>query len=330
MRRREAIILLGGAAALAPLVAVAQQHEPVRRIAALMSFGEDDAGGRRRLEALRGGLRQLGWIEGRNLSIEVRWLGTDAVARAPDYAREVAQLKPEVIFTAGTQVTTAVTRAISAIPVVFAYVLDPVGNGIVASLARPGGNVTGFANFDAAFAAKWLELLKEVAPGTSRVLLLSAVDRGGGPDLLNAFEAAGPALGLTPIGTPVRSVDEMEAALAAAAEVPGTGLVVPPNLFIFAHRDLVVALAARYRIPAIYPFREWAASGGLLSYGPDATDLYRRAADYIDRILRGAQPSELPVQEPTAFEMVINLKTAKAIGLAIPPSILIRADEVIE
>jgi putative tryptophan/tyrosine transport system substrate-binding protein len=331
MRRREVMILLGGAAAVVPLVAVAQQNEPVRRIAVLMPFGEEDAAGRRRLEVVREALRQLGWSEGRNLRIEVRWVGSQPASRAQDYATELLQFKPEVMFTAGTPLVAALMRATSTIPIVFAYVFDPVGNGFVASHARPGGNATGFSNFEPATAAKWLELLKELAPGTRRALLLYSPETGGGGAyFLRSLEAAGPTLGVTPVGAPVRSAAEIVGALAAAAEVPGSGLVVAPHIFVFTHREAVVAQAARHRIPAIYPFREWAVLGGLISYGSEATDLYRRAAAYIDRILRGAHPSELPVQEPTTFELVINLKTAKALGLTVPPSLLTRADEVIE
>jgi putative tryptophan/tyrosine transport system substrate-binding protein len=231
MRRREFISLLGGAAAVAPFPAAAQQGEPVRRIAVLMPFGEEDMAGRQRLEAIREGLRQLGWIEGRNLRIEVRWVGNETISLAHDYAPELAQLQPEVIFTAGASLIATLIRATNTIPIVFAYVTDPVGNGIVASLARPGGNVTGFASFDAAFAAKWLELLKEVAPGTRRALLLYGPETiGSGAYFLPAFESAGPSIGVTCIGAPARNLAEIEGVLAAAAKVPGTGLVVATGL----------------------------------------------------------------------------------------------------
>jgi putative ABC transport system substrate-binding protein len=332
MRRRAFMLLVGGAAVAAPLWGVAAQNDSVRRIAVLMPFDEGDAEGRHRLEVLREALRQLGWSDGRNLRIDVRWLADDPAASARARAVELVQLKPEVVLTAGTPAVAAMSRATSTIPIVFANVADPVGSGFVASLARPGGNVTGFANFDPAMASKWLELLKELAPATSRVLLLHNPETspGGGAYFQRAFEAAGRTFGVTPVAAPVHDLAEIERTLSVAGDAPRSGLVAMVDVFLTTHRDAIVALAARHRLPAIYPFREFAAAGGLLSYGASLLEAYRRSVGYVDRILRGAHPSELPVQQPTAFELVINLKAAKALGLAIPPVLLARADEVIE
>jgi putative ABC transport system substrate-binding protein len=331
MRRRELILLLG-----AMLVATTRdaraQDATERRVAVLIPYGEADPEGRRRLDSLRETLRELGWNEGRNLRLEVRWLGSDPAARADDLAAEVVQLRPDVIFGASTPAAVALARATSTIPIVFANVADPVGTGLVAGLARPGGNVTGFANFDPAMAGKWLELLKEIAPATSRVSFLYNPDAspGGGAIFLRSFEAASTAFGVTPAAAPVRDAASLERVLATAAEAPQSGLVGMVDVFLANHRDAIVALAARHRLPTIYPYREFAVAGGLLSYGPSLIEGYRRAPGYIDRILRGDDPSQLPVQQPTQFELVVNLKTAKALGLTIPPAILARADEVIE
>jgi putative ABC transport system substrate-binding protein len=332
MRRRAFMLLLGGAAVAAPLRGVAAQNDSVRRIAVLMPFDEGDPEGRHRLEVLREALRQLGWSDGRNLRIDVRWLAGDPAASARDRAAELVRLKPEVVLTASTPAVAAMSRATSTIPIVFANVADPVGSGFVASLARPGGNVTGFANFDPAMASKWLELLKELAPATSRVLLLynPETSPGGGVYFQRAFEAAGRSSGVTPVAAPVHDLAEIESTLSVAGDAPQSGLVAMVDVFLITHRDAIVALATRHRLPAIYPFREFAAAGGLLSYGASLLEAYRRSAGYVDRILRGAHPSELPVQQPTTFELVINLKAAKALGLAIPPVLLARADEVIE
>jgi putative ABC transport system substrate-binding protein len=332
MRRREFITLLGGAALLTPYAGLAQQREALRKVGMLLPFSPDDPEGRRRLEAVREGLRQLGWSEDRNLSLEVRWVGNDHGPGAQESAEELAAHNPEVIFAGTTVALRAVTRATTSIPIVFAAVADPVGSGFIQSLARPGGNLTGFSYLEPTMAEKWLELLKEIAPATRRVLFVYDPQASvfGGPGFLHALEAGSRTLGLTPINVSVHGIADVEKALAAAADTPGTGLIVGSDAFLFPHRKEITALAARYRLPAVYYFREWVASGGLVSYGPDVIDTYRRAPQYIDRILRGARPSDLPVQEPTTFELVVNRSTAKDLHLDIPLSILARADEVIE
>jgi putative tryptophan/tyrosine transport system substrate-binding protein len=331
MRRRKFIKLLGTAAVAWPLAARAQQREPVRKVALLMPFGPDDPEGLRRLEAVREGLLKLGWSEDRNLSLELRWLGSDPVGSARERAEELAAHKPEVIFTATTVALRAMIRATATIPIIFAAVADPVGSGFIQNLAHPGGNVTGFSYLEPRMAEKWLELLKEIAPATRRALFVYDPQTGSfGKSFLHAFEAGSRTLGLTPVDASVRSVADVEKAMAAAADTPDAGLIVMSDAFLFLHRKEIAALAVRYRLPAVYYSREWVASGGLISYGPEIIDTYRRAPQYIDRILRGAHPSDLPVQEPTTFELVVNRNTAKNLHLDIPSSILARADEVIE
>jgi putative ABC transport system substrate-binding protein len=332
MRRREFITLLGGAAVLTPCAGLAQQREAVRKVGMLMPFSPDDPEGRRRLEAVQEGLRQLGWSEDRNLSLEVRWVGNEHGPGAQDSAEELAGHKPEVIFAGTTVALRAVTRATTSIPIVFAAVADPVGSGFIQSLARPGGNLTGFSYLEPTMVEKWLELLKEIAPATRRVLFVYDPQASvfGGPSFLHALEAGSRTLGLTPINVSVDGIADVEKALAAAADTPDTGLIVGSDAFLFPHRKEITALAAHYRLPAVYYFREWVTSGGLVSYGPDVIDTYRRAPQYIDRILRGTRPSDLPVQEPTTFELVVNRNAAKDLYLDIPQSILARADEVIE
>jgi putative tryptophan/tyrosine transport system substrate-binding protein len=332
MRRRDFIQGLTVVSATWPLAARAQQREVLRKVAMVLPFGPDDPEGRRRLDAVRDGLRQLGWSEDRNLSLEVRWVGNDHGPGAQDSAEELAGHKPEVIFAGTTVALRAVTRATASIPIVFAAVADPVGSGFIQSLARPGGNVTGFSYLEPTMVEKWLELLKEIAPETRRVLFVYDPQASvfGGPSFLHALEAGSRTLGLTPINASVHGIADVEKALAAAADTSGTGLLVMSDAFLFPHRKEITALAARYRLPAVYYFREWVASGGLVSYGPDVIDTYRRAPAYIDRVLRGTRPSDLPVQEPTTFELVVNRNAAKDLHLDIPQSILARADEVIE
>jgi putative tryptophan/tyrosine transport system substrate-binding protein len=330
MRRREVIAGLAASAALSsPVASLAQQREAVRRIAILLPFDEGDPDAQRRLAALREGLVRLGWSEGRNIQMDIRWLGKDPRLNGQAYVAELVQAKPEVIISASTRVIEMLKEATSTIPIVFAAVADPVASGFVASLARPGGNITGFTSFAPPLAGKWLELLKEVAPGTRRVLLLSS-PMGFGSAFLREFESASRSFGITPIGVPITSIDQVEGALAAESGAPGSSLAVQSDVFLFSHREDIIGAASRHGLPAAYAFREWAASGGLLSYGPDVIDEFRRAPDYVDRILRGAHPGELPVQQPTKFELVINLKTAKALGITVPQSILVQADEVIE
>lgn len=298
----------------------------------LLPFGPDDPEGRRRLDALREGLLQLGWSEDRNLSLELSWLGSNSEGSAKQRAEELVGHHPEVIFASTTPALRTLTRVTATIPIVFAAVADPVGSGFIQSLAHPGGNVTGFSYLEPNMVGKWLELLKEIAPTAQRVVYIYDPQTGplGSKSFLQAFEAGSRTLGLTSINVSVHGIADVEKALAAAADIPGTGLIVGSDAFLLQHRNEIAALAARYRIPAVYWSREWVASGGLISYGPEIIDTYRRAPQYIDRILRGARPSDLPVQEPTTFELVVNRSTAKDLHLDIPQSILARADEIIE
>jgi ABC-type uncharacterized transport system substrate-binding protein len=331
MKRREFITLLGGAAAAWPLAARAQQGERMRRIGALIGGAETDPESRARVAALREGLEQRGWSEGRNLRIDYRWASADS-DRIRAFAAELVATAPEAIFAHTTPATTRLLEATRNIPIVFASVSDPVGDGIVASFARPGGNVTGFTNVEASIGGKWLEILKELSPAVARVgfLFNPATSPGGGSYFLRPFEAAAPLFNVQPISTPVEDVVDIERAVAPLAVGANGGLIVNSDVFTTRHRAAIIAAAARHRVPAIYPFAYFAADGGLAAYGTDVRDLWRRAASYIDRILRGEKPADLPVQAPTKFELVINLKTAKALSLNIPAMLLARADEVIE
>jgi ABC-type uncharacterized transport system substrate-binding protein len=331
MRRREFVTLLGGAAAAWPLAVRAQQGERMRRIGALIGGAETDPESRARVAALREGLEQRGWSEGRNLRIDYRWASADS-DRIRAFAAELVATAPEAIFAHTTPATTRLLEATRNIPIVFASVSDPVGDGIVASFARPGGNVTGFTNVEASIGGKWLEILKELSPAVARVgfLFNPATSPGGGSYFLRPFEAAAPLFNVQPISTPVEDVVDIERAVAPLAVGANGGLIVNSDVFTTRHRAAIIAAAARHRVPAIYPFAYFAADGGLAAYGTDVRDLWRRAASYIDRILRGEKPADLPVQAPTKFELVINLKTAKALSLNIPAMLLARADEVIE
>ncbi len=331
MRRRQFITLLGGAAAACPLAVRAQQGERMRRIGALIGGAETDPESRARVAALREGLEQRGWSEGRNLRIDYRWASADS-DRIRAFAAELVATAPEAIFAHTTPATTRLLEATRDIPIVFASVSDPVGDGIVASFARPGGNVTGFTNVEASIGGKWLEILKELSPAVARVgfLFNPATSPGGGSYFLRPFEAAAPLFNVQPISTPVEDVVDIERAVAPLAVGANGGLIVNSDVFTTRHRAAIIAAAARHRVPAIYPFAYFAADGGLAAYGTDVRDLWRRAASYIDRILRGEKPADLPVQAPTKFELVINLKTAKALSLNIPAMLLARADEVIE
>jgi putative tryptophan/tyrosine transport system substrate-binding protein len=330
MQRREFITLIGSTVAGWPLVSRAQQSDRARRIGALMSFAESDPEGQARLAAFGESLRGLGWIEGRNISIETRWAkgSTESIQR---FAKELVALKLDVILSATTPTTASLRQQTLIIPIVFANVSDPVGSGFVASLSRPGGNTTGFINLEAAMAGKWLELLKEIAPQTSEAaFVFNPTTAPYAEYYLNPFKTAGRSLGVEAIATPVSSSSGLESVIAGQAKDHKGGLIVMPDSFTTAHSSEIVSLADRYRVPAIYPYRFFAKLGGLVSYGNDQLDNFRRAAAYVDRILKGARPSELPVQVPVKFELVINLKTAKALGLAVPPSLLARADDVIE
>jgi len=328
MRRREFITLLGGAAAALPLVVRAQQPEQMRRIGVLMNAVADSPQGHARIVAFQQTLQQLGWSEGRNVQIDIRW-GGDDVERDRRYAAELIALAPDVVMAAGTLAVSALQRHGNAVPIVFAGVADPVGAGFVNNLAHPGGNVTGFMVFEYSMGGKWLELLKQIVPQLARVAVLRDSMNPVGTAMFGAIRATGPSLGVDVSPIDVRSADEIEHDIAAFARTANGALIVP-GAAIEAHRDLIIGLAAKHKVPAVYANSPEAAAGGLISYGPDLPDEFRRAAGYVDRILKGEKPGDLPVQSPTKFELVINLKTAKALGLTIPPSVLARADEVIE
>ena len=330
MRRRKFITFLGGAAVW-PLAAHAQQGERVRRIGVLMAFDDNDSRAKVWLARFIQGLSELGWTAGRNLQMDVRWAGDD-VERMRMFAKELVNLQPDVILAFGTPVTAALKRETRTIPIVFAIVSDPVGEGFVASLSRPGGNITGFHNSEASIGGKWLELLKEVAPGISRAAMIFNPDTapGHGKYYMPDFEATARSLKVEPISAPVRSLAELETVITALGREPGSGFVAMADFFLFINREATISLAARNNVPAVYPWSDVVMAGGLLSYGPDLEDIVRRAAPYVDRILHGANPTELPVQVPTKFELAINLKTAKALGLTVPRSMLLSADEVIE
>jgi putative tryptophan/tyrosine transport system substrate-binding protein len=328
MKRRAFMLLLGGAAAAWPLAARAQA---MRRIGVLMAFNENDTRAKGWLSGFAKGLSEAGWTNGVNLRMDVRWAGDD-VDRMRLFAKELVGLRCDVILSFGTPVTAALQRETRTIPIVFVIVSDPVGEGFVASLSHPGGNITGFHNSEASIGGKWLELLTQIAPGVRRAAMIFNPDTapGHGNYYLPDFEAAARSLGVTPVATPVHSLEDLETAISSLGNEPGGGFIAMADFFLFIHRAPMAALATRSNVPAVYPWREVPAAGGLLSYGPDLSDIVRRAAPYVDRILRGANPAELPVQVPTKFEIAVNLKAAKALGLDIPASILVRADEVIE
>jgi putative tryptophan/tyrosine transport system substrate-binding protein len=330
MTRREFITLLSAAAAAWPLAARAQQGERMRRIGVLMSLAESDAEAQARVAAFRKGLQTLGWAEGRNVRIDIRWAASDAVLMQRS-AKELIALQPDLILSHNTPTTASLLQQTRTIPIVFVVVSDPVGSGFVASFPQPGGNVTGFTNIEPTMAGKWLELLKEIAPSVARVaLLFNPATAPYAEYYLGPFKAAAASLALEMIAAPVRDTSELESAIAAQAGAPNGGVVVMTDSFLVAHRAEITSLASRYRLPAVYPFRFFVELGGLLSYGNDLFDSFRRAATYADRILKGATPNELPVQAPVKFELVINLKTAKALGLDVSPLLQQRADEVIE
>jgi putative ABC transport system substrate-binding protein len=327
LRRREFIAGLGGAAAW-PLTARAQQRDRVRRIGVLMPFDENDTEVKPRISAFTQALADLGWTDGRNLLVDVRWTG-DNIDRIRALAQELVGLQPDIILPNATPQTVAVQQETRTIPIVFVNVSDPVPSGIVARLDRPGGNVTGFAVFEASLGGKWLELLSEIAPGLKRATIMFNPDTAP-MFLMPSLETAARTLKVEPIIAPVHSEIEIEAAIIALGREPGGGLIAMPDVFMQVHRAPIISAAARNNIPAVYAFSYYARDGGLLSYGFDPVDTWRRAATYVDRILRGEKPGDLPVQFPVKYEMVVNLKTAKALGLAVPPSIRLRADEVIE
>jgi putative ABC transport system substrate-binding protein len=329
MLRRDFITLLGGAAATWPLVARAQQGDRVRRIGVLWPGDENDPEAKTWDSAFTQALAGLGWIDGRNVRMDVRWGRFDS-SRMRAGAQELVGSQPDIIVTATIPDTVAVQRETRTIPIVFAAVGDPVASGIVPRLDRPGGNATGFALFEPTLGGKWLELLTEIAPGLKRAAIMFNPDTALASASMPSLETAARSLKIEPIITPVHSDVEIETAITALGHEPGGGLVVMPDAFMFLHRAAIIAAAAPSNLPAVYPGSYAARDGGLLSYGPDIADNCRRAATYADRILRGEKPGDLPVQFPTKFELVINLKTAKALGLTVPPTMLTLADEVIE
>jgi ABC-type uncharacterized transport system substrate-binding protein len=328
IRRREFITLLGGAAAW-PLAARAQQPEQIRRIGILMNRAADDAEGQARLVAFRQALQQFGWSEGRNVRLDIRY-GEDNIDIERRYAAELVALAPDIILASGTVSMTALQPLGRALPIVFAVVADPVGAGFVNSLAQPGGNATGFMLYEYGLSGKWLELLKQIAPSVTRAAILRDPTNPAGLAYFGAIRATAQSLGMDVNPVSMLDAEEIERGVSAFARSANGGLIVTPNSSASAHRALIIRLAAQYKLPAVYPFNYMATAGGLISYGPDFVDQFRLAAGYVDRILKGEKPANLPVQAPTKYQMVINLKTAKAMGLELPPMLLARADEVIE
>jgi ABC-type uncharacterized transport system substrate-binding protein len=329
MKRRDFITLLGGAAAAWPLAARAQQGECTRRIGVLAPAAADDPVWQARLGAFLQALALLGWTIGRNVHIDTRW-GTPNAAELRRQAAELAALAPDVILAGGASTMEPLLEATRTVPIVFTLANDPVGSGIVDSLARPGGNATGFMAFEFSIGAKWLELLKEIAPGVTRVAVLRDASQPFAMSLFAAMQAVAPSLGIEVIPVNMRNAGEIEQSVEAFARSPRGGLIPAASAAAVRHRDLIITLAVRHKLPAVYWERFFVAAGGLVSYGPDLVDQFRQAAGYVDRILKGAKPANLPVQAPTKYELVINLKTAKALGLDVPPTLLARADEVIE
>jgi putative ABC transport system substrate-binding protein len=328
--RRDFIALLGGAAVAWPVAARAQQPEQMRRIDVLMAYAESDPEGQALVAAFREGLQKLGWTESRNIRIDTRWAAAD-VELMQRFAREIVELRPDLVLTQNTPTTAAMLQQTRSIPIIFATGSDPVGSGFVASFARPGGNVTGFIDMEASLAGKWLGLLKEIAPRVARVaFLFNPATAPFAEFYLNPFKAAAPSFAVEAIVAPVHDTSSLESVIAAQAGEPSSGLIVMPETFLNVHRAEVTSLAARYRLPTVYPWRFYTKLGGLLSYGIDLPDNYRRAAINADRILKGAKPNELPVQAPVKLVLVINLKTARALGLTVPDKLLVAADEVVE
>jgi len=328
MKRREFITLIGGAAIVWPLTARAQQDQRVRRIGVLSALAEDDPESLARREAFEQALKALNWTNGSNLRIDYRWAATDP-ERIRKLATEIIALEPDVVLTSGSIVVPPMMQATRTIPIVFVQVIDPVGSGFIKSLARPGGNITGFTQFEYSLAAKWVELLKQIAPQVTRAAVIRDPTRGPGIGQFAVVQAVAPSLGMELSAINALDVSEMESTVAEFARSPNGGLVVTVGGTAF-HRNEIIALAAKHRLPAVYPYSYFVRGGGLISYGPDTIDQFRRAADYIDRIFKGEKPANLPVQTPTKYNLAINLKTAKVLGLTVPPQLLARADEVIE
>jgi putative tryptophan/tyrosine transport system substrate-binding protein len=329
VKRREFITLLGGAA-MWPTGVRAQRTERMRRIGVLVGSAESDPESMPRVTTFERGLTELGWVSGRNVLIDYRWAAGEP-ANMQALAKELVERQPDVLLASSTPVVAALGRETGTIPIVFVVVSDPVGSGFIKSLSRPGGNMTGFINIESSLGGKWLELLKELAPRISRVAVMFNPETAPHAEYyVRPFEVAASSLAVKPSTVPVRSVTDIEQAIFDLGRAPASGLIVLPDTFTTVHRRVIISAAANSNVPAIYPFRYMAGDGGLISYGVDLIDLYRRAAPYVDRILKGGKPADLPVQQPTQFEFAINLKTAKALGLEVPPTLLARADEVIE
>jgi ABC-type uncharacterized transport system substrate-binding protein len=327
--RREFITLLGGAAAAWPLGARAQQGERVRRIGILIAGAQSDPNMQERVAAFLQSLEKLGWSEGRNVRIDIRFAGGRPDQYEP-LAKELTALQPDVIFAYATPIAAALQRESRTIPVVFVNVSDPIGSGLVASLARPGGNLTGLMLYEEGITGKWLALLKEIAPQLERIALMANPNTMPYDYYLQSAKATAPSLGIEVVPSPIGNAADIAHTIESFGQIPNGGLVVLPDGTSILHRELIITLTARYRLPTVYAFRFLVAAGGLMSYGTDILDQYRQAGSYVDRILRGANPADLPVQAPTKYETILNLKTAKALGLTVPPTLLVRADEVIE
>ena len=329
IRRREFIALLGGGAAW-PVVARAQQQERMRHISLLLGIAENDPEARSRVKAFQQGLRDLGWVEGRNIRIDYRFAASDP-SRIKEYVTELIRLTPDVIVANSTPVVAARRQATSTIPIVFAVVNDPVGQGFISSLAAPGGNITGFTFIEFSMVGKWIEMLKDVSLDLSQVALMFNPDTAPYYDVyLRSFESEPRSIPVNIKATPVRNMVEIEDVIARLGREPSAGLIAPADPFVVVQRDAIIRLAEKHRVPAIYTYRQFVLEGGLMSYGPDTADIFRRAGSYVDRILRGANPADLPAQSPVKFELVVNLKVAKSIGLKVRDSFLLLADEVIE
>jgi putative ABC transport system substrate-binding protein len=330
MRRREFITLVGGAVGAWPFASRAQQQEKsARRIGVLLSSDESDPEAEAQITAFEDGLRKLGWDKNRNIAIDYRWAGADQ-RLVRTYAAELVGSAPNLLFVAGVPPLVAAQEQTRSIPIVFVQVSDPVKLGFVTNLARPGGNITGFVHFEHSIGGKWLELLRDIAPGTSRVAIAFDPENSAMSAYLEAIKSAAPSFGMQPSPSGVRNAAEIDRTIEIFAQQPNGALVVLPNAVTIQNRDLIIALTAQRRLPAIYPYPLFASGGGLMSYGVDLTDLYRRCASYVDRILKGEKPGDLPVQNPTKYLLIINLKAAKALGLTIPPTLFARADEVIQ
>jgi len=329
MRRRNFLVMLGAGAALVPFSVRAQQNEPARRLGVLMGYPEGDVQAQANVVALREGLQSAGWVEGRNLAIDYRWAGADPDA-ARRFAKQLIELKPDVMVPSTNQVTAILQQETRSVPIVFAFVGDPIGSGFAASLSRPGGNITGFANFENSIGAKWLEVLTEIAPQVRRAGFIFDPDAAPNVGFMHAAEAAAPAVKIEFTALAVRNRADIERVITEFSAAPQGGLIVAPHAVTLGNRGLIADRAAQHRLPAVYGDRYFAQSGGLASFGNNAPDLFRRAAAYVDLILKGAKPGDLPVQLPTKFEFIINLKTARALGLSVPGTLLARADEVIE